>query len=48
MKYIASRPARLYCNTCEELYNLPQGGAIKLYKVGWLVGAGLDLVACGS
>lgn len=32
MKYIAARPARLYCGGCEELYDLPQGGAIKLYK----------------
>ncbi|GAB4821904.1 hypothetical protein N2152v2_008950 [Parachlorella kessleri] len=32
MKLIASRPSRLYCPTCEEVYNMPQGGAIKLYK----------------
>ncbi|GIL45930.1 hypothetical protein Vafri_3041 [Volvox africanus] len=32
MKYISARPQRLYCNTCEEVLALPQGGAIKLYK----------------
>lgn len=32
MRLIASRPSRLYCNACEEVYGLPQGGAIKLYK----------------
>lgn len=24
MKLIASRPSRLYCPTCEEVYNMPQ------------------------
>eukprot|EP00249_Psilotum_nudum_P012211 c23652_g1_i1 orf=91-2673(+) len=32
MKYIAVRPARLYCAACEEVYNLPQNGITKLYK----------------
>ncbi|PON95541.1 DNA topoisomerase, type IA [Trema orientale] len=32
MKYISSLPSRLYCTTCEEVYYLPQKGAIKLYK----------------
>ncbi|XP_015887107.3 DNA topoisomerase 3-beta isoform X1 [Ziziphus jujuba] len=32
MKYISSQPPRLYCNTCEEEYYLPQKGSIKLYK----------------
>lgn len=32
MKLIASRPSRLYCPTCEEVYAVPQGGTIKLYK----------------
>ncbi|KAI4310696.1 hypothetical protein MLD38_035652 [Melastoma candidum] len=32
MKYISTRPPRLYCNTCEEVYHLPQNGTIKLYK----------------
>ncbi|TXG72933.1 hypothetical protein EZV62_001512 [Acer yangbiense] len=32
MKYISSQPSRLYCGTCEEVYNLPQRGTIKLYK----------------
>lgn len=33
MKLISSRPTRLFCPQCDEIYNLPQGGAIKLYKV---------------
>uniref|UniRef100_A0A803LZK4 DNA topoisomerase n=1 Tax=Chenopodium quinoa TaxID=63459 RepID=A0A803LZK4_CHEQI len=32
MKYISPQPQRLYCNTCEDVYYLPQKGAIKLYK----------------
>ncbi|XP_021888952.1 DNA topoisomerase 3-beta isoform X1 [Carica papaya] len=32
MKYISSQPPRLYCGTCEEVYYLPQKGAVKLYK----------------
>lgn len=32
LKLIASRPSRLYCPTCEDVYNVPQGGTIKLYK----------------
>lgn len=32
MKYIAARPSRLYCPACEEIYALPQGGAVKQYK----------------
>ncbi|KAF5192263.1 Dna topoisomerase 3-beta [Thalictrum thalictroides] len=32
MKYISTQPSRLYCGTCEEVYNLPQKGTIKLYK----------------
>jgi DNA topoisomerase III len=32
MKLIESNPKRMYCPTCEETYNLPQGGTIKLYK----------------
>lgn len=32
MKYISAQPSRLYCGTCEEVYYLPQKGAIKLYK----------------
>jgi DNA topoisomerase-3 len=31
MKYIAMRPSRLYCASCEEVHHLPQNGAIKLY-----------------
>ena len=33
MKFIASRPQRLYCMTCEVTYSLPLLGGIKLYKV---------------
>lgn len=32
MKYISTQPSRLYCSTCEDVYNLPQRGTIKLYK----------------
>lgn len=32
MKLIATRPSRMYCPTCEDLWNMPQGGSIKLYK----------------
>ncbi|CAL0328031.1 unnamed protein product [Lupinus luteus] len=32
MKYISAQPPRLYCGTCEEVYDLPQKGIIKLYK----------------
>uniref|UniRef100_A0A803LTH0 DNA topoisomerase n=1 Tax=Chenopodium quinoa TaxID=63459 RepID=A0A803LTH0_CHEQI len=32
MKYISPQPQRLYCNTCEDVYYLPQKGTIKLYK----------------
>ncbi len=33
LKYISSRPQRLYCGQCDQTYSLPQGGSIKLYKV---------------
>ena len=33
MKYIASRPQRLYCMTCDQTYSLPLAGSVKLYKV---------------
>lgn len=33
MKYIASRPQRLYCMKCNQTYSLPQAGTIKVYKV---------------
>ncbi|CAK0787024.1 hypothetical protein CVIRNUC_010240 [Coccomyxa viridis] len=32
MKLISVRPMRIYCPTCEEVLNLPQGGTVKLYK----------------
>jgi hypothetical protein len=30
MKYISAQPPRLYCGTCEEVYDLPQKGIIKV------------------
>lgn len=30
MNLIPSRPSRLYCKTCDDLYAMPQGGSIKL------------------
>uniref|UniRef100_A0A7N0TSD1 DNA topoisomerase n=1 Tax=Kalanchoe fedtschenkoi TaxID=63787 RepID=A0A7N0TSD1_KALFE len=32
MKYISTQPSRLFCGTCEEVYYVPQRGAVKLYK----------------
>ncbi|CEG78805.1 Putative DNA topoisomerase [Rhizopus microsporus] len=32
MKYIALKPNRLHCSTCDETYSLPLNGTIKLYK----------------
>lgn len=32
MKYIDARPYRLHCSTCEETYNLPQDGFVKLFQ----------------
>ncbi|XP_052188830.1 DNA topoisomerase 3-beta isoform X2 [Diospyros lotus] len=32
MKYISTPPSRLFCGSCEEVYYVPQRGAIKLYK----------------
>lgn len=32
MRYIPLKPQRLFCVTCNETYNLPQNGAVKLYK----------------
>lgn len=32
MKYIQAKPARLHCPQCDETYNLPQNGTIKLFK----------------
>lgn len=32
MKYIQTKPARLYCNTCDETYSLPRGGLVRVYK----------------
>ncbi|KAI8141544.1 DNA topoisomerase [Fennellomyces sp. T-0311] len=32
MKYIALKPNRLHCPTCDETYSLPMNGNIKLYR----------------
>jgi len=32
MKYISTAPPRLYCNTCDETYDLPNKTNVKLYK----------------
>lgn len=32
MKFIQAKPSRMYCTNCDETYNLPQQGSIKLYK----------------
>lgn len=33
MRYIPSRPHRLYCMNCDQTYSLPLAGTVKLYKV---------------
>ncbi|XP_023245675.1 DNA topoisomerase 3-beta-1 isoform X2 [Copidosoma floridanum] len=32
MKYIQTKPSRLHCAHCNETYNLPQNGNIRIYK----------------
>ena len=32
MKYVKLKPQRLHCNVCNETYNLPQNGTMKLYQ----------------
>ncbi|XP_008546120.1 DNA topoisomerase 3-beta-1 [Microplitis demolitor] len=32
MKYIQTKPSRLHCANCNETYNLPQNGNIRIYK----------------
>uniref|UniRef100_T1JEW7 DNA topoisomerase n=1 Tax=Strigamia maritima TaxID=126957 RepID=T1JEW7_STRMM len=32
MKYVSTKPSRLFCGTCDETYNVPQNGIIKVYK----------------
>ncbi|CAI5990792.1 unnamed protein product [Closterium sp. NIES-65] len=32
MRFVPLKPTRLFCPTCEDIFNLPQNGAIKLYK----------------
>lgn len=32
MKLVQAKPSRLHCSACDETFNLPQNGSIKLYK----------------
>lgn len=32
MKFVETKPCRLHCTKCEDTYNLPQCGVIRLYK----------------
>lgn len=32
MKYIQTKPSRMHCAHCNETYNLPQNGNIRIYK----------------
>lgn len=32
MKHIQTKPSRLHCNHCDETYNLPQNGNVRIYK----------------
>lgn len=32
MKLIQTKPSRLHCSHCDETYNLPQNGNVRLYK----------------
>lgn len=32
MKYVQAKPARLHCSHCDETYNLPQNGVVRIYK----------------
>lgn len=32
MKYIQTKPSRMHCSQCNETYNLPQNGNIRIYK----------------
>ena len=49
MRYISAKPQRLYCNTCDETYALPQGGTVKLYKVTYsLITASFTVSYCRS
>ncbi|KAF4532850.1 hypothetical protein B566_EDAN001453 [Ephemera danica] len=32
MKYVQAKPSRLHCSHCDETYNLPQNGIIRIYK----------------
>ena len=34
MKYVRLKPQRLHCPACNETYDLPQNGTIKVYQVG--------------
>ncbi|KAL1129839.1 hypothetical protein AAG570_012783 [Ranatra chinensis] len=32
MRYIQAKPSRLHCSHCDETYNLPQNGNVRIYK----------------
>ncbi|XP_046748584.1 DNA topoisomerase 3-beta-1 [Diprion similis] len=32
MKYIQTKPSRMHCSQCNETYNLPQNGNIRIYR----------------
>jgi len=32
MKLIQAKPMRLHCPSCDETFNIPQNGTIKIYK----------------
>lgn len=32
MKYIQAKPSRLHCSHCDETFNLPQNGNVRIYK----------------
>lgn len=47
MKLVASRPSRLYCATCEEVYNMPQVRARRPQEgVGWGVVQWVQAFGC--
>ncbi|KAJ4460313.1 putative DNA topoisomerase 3-beta-1 [Paratrimastix pyriformis] len=46
MNLISTRPARLFCPTCDESYNMPGEGTIKLYKEIRCPLDGFELVVC--
>lgn len=46
MRYLDARPQRLYCQTCNVTYALPQGGSIKTYFEYKCPLDGFDCVVC--